>query len=497
MKKLKQEIILLIVILLFALFLRVYSLGKPPLWIDEAISANVAKNILGTRLPYLDSGLLYNRAYLFHYIQAFFMLFGQNEFFSRFPSVIFGMLTILLAYFIGKEYSKKGGIISALFFSVFYLEVFFSRQARFYQLFQLAFFVCLYFLYKSKENGKENKKYLYLSLICFFIAWDTQIEALVLAPFIILHILIYNNQKWLAVFPTIPLVLKFLPVVGLSGGITEQATNYAKDYFAFAYKMRYLLVLFIFGVIWSYIEIPSNLVTLQSGISNRHSRTKGDTINGNVYINKKRLTLLLVLPSLITLFSIFTLKSFALRYSYFFVFPLILYSSLLLSFLYEKYGKIILIVLIAVLLYPSNLFFPNYVNVIKPVDYNLRDYSAPYTDYKSVPDDLIVNMRNSTLVSLFSADFEFYIKKPDLVVPFTMTGMGTDTISMNSSKGLVDMYSGARIWQGEKISKPYYVTADSFSISKLKSFQSDKFNTLVENCSVSYNSYDLKIYYCS
>jgi len=34
------------------------------------------------------------------------------------------------------------------------------------------------------------------------------------------------------------------------------------------------------------IEIPSNLVTLQSGISNRHSRTKGDTINGNVYIKK-------------------------------------------------------------------------------------------------------------------------------------------------------------------------------------------------------------------
>ena len=32
------------------------------------------------------------------------------------------------------------------------------------------------------------------------------------------------------------------------------------------------------------IEIPSNLVTLQSGISNRHSRTKGSAINGNVYI---------------------------------------------------------------------------------------------------------------------------------------------------------------------------------------------------------------------
>ncbi len=35
------------------------------------------------------------------------------------------------------------------------------------------------------------------------------------------------------------------------------------------------------------IEIPSNSVTLESEISNRHSRTKGDTINGNVYIKGK------------------------------------------------------------------------------------------------------------------------------------------------------------------------------------------------------------------
>ncbi len=34
------------------------------------------------------------------------------------------------------------------------------------------------------------------------------------------------------------------------------------------------------------IEIPSNSVTLESEISNRHSRTKGDTINGNVYKKK-------------------------------------------------------------------------------------------------------------------------------------------------------------------------------------------------------------------
>jgi len=43
------------------------------------------------------------------------------------------------------------------------------------------------------------------------------------------------------------------------------------------------------------IEIPSNSVTLESGISNRHSRTKGDTINGNVYKLKKTTLILIVI----------------------------------------------------------------------------------------------------------------------------------------------------------------------------------------------------------
>ena len=481
-KKMNLEIIFLIIILGFAFFLRVYALGNPVFWIDEAISANVGKAILEKGVPVLDSGWNYSNAYFLHYTQAFFMLFGQNEFFARFPSVIFGLLTIVLVYFIGKEYSKTGGIISALFMSVFYLEVFFSRQARYYQLFQLAFFACLYLLYKSKGN----QKYLYLSLICFFIAWDTHVEALVLAPFLILHILIYNKQKWLAVLPAIPLVQKFIPVLGLSAGSTEQAANYMRDYFAFAYKMRYLLGFFIPGVIWGFVK-------------------------------NKRLTLLMILPSIVTLIGVFSLKVFGLRYSYFFVFPLVLYSSLLLSFLYEKYGKILLIAIVAVLIFPSNLFFPySYVNVIKPVDNNLGDYSAPFTDYKAVPENLVLEMRNSTLISLYSADVEFYIKKPNFVIPFTMTGQGDDQISMNKSLGkvskieplgkvpkigigmsegeMVDRYSGALILKEKP--QEFYLTADLFSVSKLKPYQKEAFNKLTENCSVKHNSRDLKIYYC-
>ena len=110
MKKTNWEIILISLILVFAFFLRIYNLGTAPLWVDEATSSMASKMIVAKGLPIFDSGLLYNRAYIFQYIQAFFLLFGQTDFLARFASVIFGLLTIVLAYFIGKEYSKSGGI---------------------------------------------------------------------------------------------------------------------------------------------------------------------------------------------------------------------------------------------------------------------------------------------------------------------------------------------------------------------------------------------------
>lgn len=462
-KKLNWQIITLSLILVLAFFLRVYSLGTPSLWVDEATSSMASKMILEKGIPVFDSGLLYNRAFVFQYLQAFFLLFGQTDFLVRFISVIFGLLTILLAYFIGKEYSKSGGIISALFISVFYLEVFFSRQARFYQFFQLMFFLSLYLLYKSKENPK----YLYLALVSFFITLDTQIEGLVLAPFFIWYILAYSKKwrKYLAIIPGVLLILGLISVLGISTGSVMSSLHYAQDYLSYTYNMIYLLILSCFGLVWAYFK-------------------------------KKKLTLMIVLPSLVSLTGIFSLETFALRYSYFFVFPLVLYSSLLISFLYEKYGKIMLAVILILLIIPSNLFFPyTYVNVINPVNYNLNDYTAPFTDYKNLPENVTSELRNGTVISYFSSDVEWYIKKPDYVLPFSMDGRGDDEISINSSSRLVDRYSGALILK-EIPAKPYYVIADSFSVSKLKSDQQKFFGNLTSNCSVIYFAEDLEIYNC-
>ena len=458
-KKINLEYLLLTIILIFGFFLRVYRLGLPPFWIDESISTLASFNILEKGLPIFDSGLLYGRAYLFHYLQAFFLLFGQTDFLARFVSVIFGLLTIFLAYKIGKEYSKSGGIISALFISVFYLEVFFSRQARFYQLFQLMFFTSLYLLYKSKDNPK----YLYLSLIALFITINTQIAGLVLTPFFILHILYYSKKwkKYLAILPGVSLLYRFLPTREYASDSTISTISYFRRYAAQTFNILYVLILFVPGVVWAFIK-------------------------------KKRLTFLLVAPSIILLIGVFTLKTFALRYVYFFVFPLVLYSSLLISFLYEKYGKIMLIAIFMLLIIPSNLIFPHtYVNMIKPIDYNYNDFSAPEINLKGLPQELIDNLKSNTLLCLFSPSVERYIKKPDYVFPFSMTGIGYDTISYEG----VDVYSGAEITTTSPI-RPYYVIADYYSLSKLKPSQSEDFNKIIENCEVVYGNKDLMIYEC-
>ena len=453
----KLEYWLLGLILVFALFLRVYALGNSPLWIDESISAIASKNIIETGFPMLDSGAGYSRAYVFHYAEAFFLLFGMNDFNARIFSVIIGLLTILLAYFIGKEYSKSGGIISALFFAVFYLEVFYSRGGRFYQLFQLMFFLSLFLLYKSKD-----KKYMiYPALISMFVTINTQLAGLVLVPFFVIHILVYNRKQWyLSIIPLIPLAYNFIGVLGVTSG-TETAVNYISGYSGYTRNIKYLFILLILGVVWSFIK-------------------------------NKRLTILVAVPSICLLFGVFFVKLFALRYMYFFVFPMVLYSSLLMAYFYDKFGKWIIPSIILLLLFPSNIFFDfSYVNIVMPIGHNLNEYSAPKIDYKSIPDSLKNDMKDNKIMTFFSPGVEWYIKKPDYVFPFSMTGIGSDSVSYNGK----DIYSGAEI-KTDKPEGKFYFIVDTFALSKLKTSQRDKFDEIINGCENIYANRDLTIYYC-
>jgi len=472
------EMVLLLLIMLLGLFLRVGYLEVPPFWVDESISSTASLNILEKGIPLLDSGVYYGRALVFHYTQAIsFIVLGVSDFSARFPSVFFGLLTILLAYLVGKEYSKEkySGLVCALLMSVFFLEVFFSKQARFYQLFQLAFFASLFFLYKSRKDSK----WLIPALLSFLVAVDTQPAGLVLVPFFVLHILFFNLKKWFySLVPIITFILEqtsfFSVTASTSLGesyVTQITAKYALLYFSFTSNMRYMLLFFIPGAIWAFFK-------------------------------NKILTTLLILPSLIVLLGVLFLEVFAFRYAYLVTFPLVIFSSLFIVFLIEKYRKLIFIALIALILIPSNLIYPfSYTTMLIPSSNNLNDFSAPEINFKDIPTDLLTELKTtqSPILTHYSPPVEWYIRKPDYVLPFTMTGTGSDQISRDLNGKFVDVYSGARmIYSFDSVPLgEYYYIEQGFAFMKLKGEQRTLASLLKKDCLVRYRNNDLGIFECN
>ena len=185
------------VILVFGLLLRVYALGVPVMWFDETITGLTAQDITEKGIPMYDSGFTIGSTFVFHYLVALFMLiFGAGDFGARIVSVIFGLATIVLAFFIGREFGKgeEGrviGLVGALLTAVLYFEVLYSRQARFYQMFQFLFFFTLFFLYKSKDD----KKWAWMACVSLVLLLDTHVEGLVILP-IMFYIFWMEQRDW-------------------------------------------------------------------------------------------------------------------------------------------------------------------------------------------------------------------------------------------------------------------------------------------------------------
>ena len=118
-------------------FLRYKGLpGNYSFWTDEDHVALFARAILERGGPVLQNGYSTSAFQsLWYWITAFSMkIFGVNEFAARFPSVFFGVLTIIAIFFLGKKlFNEKVGIISSAFITFLTIEILWSRQARPYQ----------------------------------------------------------------------------------------------------------------------------------------------------------------------------------------------------------------------------------------------------------------------------------------------------------------------------------------------------------------------------
>ena len=149
-------------IFLLAFALRVVNLGGPDFGIDEILHVYAAKGLIDEGTPVLPSGTLYPRSLVYTKLVALVGEFWEiNEWTARFPSVFWGLLTVLITFLIGRAWYSSGvGLVAAFLVAVIPVEVVFSRSVRMYTMFQFFYLVIIFLFFYGFESfgGKENNE---------------------------------------------------------------------------------------------------------------------------------------------------------------------------------------------------------------------------------------------------------------------------------------------------------------------------------------------------
>ncbi len=199
--------ILLLLIILIAFFLRfnLVASNPPSLTWDEvswgynAYSIGLdGKDEFGKFLPitYLESFGDFKPP-LYAYLSVLpVKLFGLNEFSTRFASAFFGVLTVLLTFFLTREIlgKKKNALplISSLILAISPWHILLSRAA--FEANVATFFIVLG-VYLFFVSLRKNKWLLVLSIFSFVLSMYTFNSARIVAPLLVLSLFFFKRKE--------------------------------------------------------------------------------------------------------------------------------------------------------------------------------------------------------------------------------------------------------------------------------------------------------------
>ena len=153
--------IMLFFIIVFGSFMRIYKLDFQSLWNDElatwemsryeSVSDVMTKGIIPDNHPP-------GYQLIMHFV---IQTFGSSESALRFPSVLAGILSILVIFFFAKQlYGKREGILAAVLLAFSWAPVYYSQEARAYSLLLLFSLFTTWQLYSIfTKNYVGSKKY--------------------------------------------------------------------------------------------------------------------------------------------------------------------------------------------------------------------------------------------------------------------------------------------------------------------------------------------------
>jgi 4-amino-4-deoxy-L-arabinose transferase-like glycosyltransferase len=201
--------LLLLLIVLIAGFLRFYQLGANPpslTWDESAWGYNAysigidGKDEFGRFLPhdYLESFGDFKPP-MYAYLDVIpVKLLGLNEFSTRVPSALFGVLTVLLTYFLVKRIfwnskeKQKYALASAFILAISPWHIMLSRAA--FEANVATFFLVLG-VWGFLAATQEKKWYLLISAVSFAVSMYTFNTARVVAPLLVIVLALLFRKK--------------------------------------------------------------------------------------------------------------------------------------------------------------------------------------------------------------------------------------------------------------------------------------------------------------
>jgi 4-amino-4-deoxy-L-arabinose transferase-like glycosyltransferase len=179
LKDKRQSNLYLSIIILSGIFFFIPFLGKVHLfdW-DEINFAESAREMIVTHnyhrvqinfLPFSE------KPPLFFWLQASAMnVFGVNEFAARLPNAVFGIITLITLFLIGKKYkSARFGFIWAISYLGTFLPHVYFKSAIIDPVFNYFIFMGIFFMYKDLAGNILKHKFVYISLAGIFIGLGT------------------------------------------------------------------------------------------------------------------------------------------------------------------------------------------------------------------------------------------------------------------------------------------------------------------------------------
>ncbi|MCK4589139.1 MAG: glycosyltransferase family 39 protein [Nanoarchaeota archaeon] len=328
MKQKQLIFLLLILIILVGGFLRFYQLDNESLWQDEGFTLievdqpsfkQTFNAIIG---PPEGTPPLY-----FIILHFWTRIFGTSEFSLRFPSAIFGMVSILLIFLIGKEiFNKKTGLISALIMSVSTIQILYSQDARAYSLFVMLTLISFLFYIKTLKSSSNKNLFFYL-ISTLFLLYTHHFALFVLFAqniiFFLFHKEFYlKTKKWLISL----LVLGVLYVPGILIVLSQFQHNQKSLQSALSGKLGLPLVISQLGILnflWPVLIIFFIVLVIYYFKTNLINLIKKIRFNENIFfitISIFTLSYILILPKLIhpffvTRFTVFTYPFFYLLFA--------------------------------------------------------------------------------------------------------------------------------------------------------------------------------------